>query len=216
MERNRETRIVAIAALIVAVLGLSVGFAAFSSTLTISSSATVTTDPANFVVGFSSSNTSDATDAIIPTVTPAGLVASSATITNGSESKLTGIHVDFTQPGQEATYTFYVHNKSSLNAFLKSVIFENVENETSPKVCTAIGTTTPALVSQACEGVSLGVNVGGTLFTGSQSTVSGHNLPASLYEEVDVTVKYAANASIPDGSFTVAFGDLVLNYSTVD
>ena len=41
LEKNRGSRVIAIIALIVAVLGLTIGFAAFSSTLNISSSANV-------------------------------------------------------------------------------------------------------------------------------------------------------------------------------
>ena len=48
MERNRQTKVIAIVALCVAVVGLTLGFAAFSNTLTISSSATVTPNESDF------------------------------------------------------------------------------------------------------------------------------------------------------------------------
>lgn len=48
MKKDRKLRAVAIIALCVSILGLSLGFAAFSNTLTISSSATVSPDPSDF------------------------------------------------------------------------------------------------------------------------------------------------------------------------
>ena len=50
MEKDRSTKIIAIAALLIGIVGLSLGFAAFSNTLTISSSAEVTPDQSAFNV----------------------------------------------------------------------------------------------------------------------------------------------------------------------
>ena len=57
--KNRQG--ITIAALIIAIVGLSIGFAAFSNTLTISSSATVNPCDENFIVQFSKYSDSDAT-----------------------------------------------------------------------------------------------------------------------------------------------------------
>ena len=48
MKRNRQAKIVAILSLCVSVVGLTLGFAAFSNTLTISSSTTVSPDESDF------------------------------------------------------------------------------------------------------------------------------------------------------------------------
>ena len=48
MKRNRQSRIVEILALCASVLGLTLGFAAFSNTLTISSSTTASLDESDF------------------------------------------------------------------------------------------------------------------------------------------------------------------------
>ena len=50
MEKNRQIKILSIVALVLAIAGMSLGFAAFSSTLTISSSATVTPNSNDFKV----------------------------------------------------------------------------------------------------------------------------------------------------------------------
>ena len=53
MEKDRRARVVAIAALLVGVVGLSLGFAAFTNTLTIKSSAEVKVGDSVFNVYFS-------------------------------------------------------------------------------------------------------------------------------------------------------------------
>ena len=53
MEKNRSTQLIAIIALVVGIIGLSVGFASFSSVLSIKSSADVKPDKDSFTVVFS-------------------------------------------------------------------------------------------------------------------------------------------------------------------
>ena len=50
MKQNKQSKLVAILALCVSVVGLTLGFAAFSNTLTISSSATVKPDQKDFKI----------------------------------------------------------------------------------------------------------------------------------------------------------------------
>lgn len=52
MERNKKTKVIAIVALIIGVIGLSIGFAAFSSILNIQSSANVKPDNSTMNVIF--------------------------------------------------------------------------------------------------------------------------------------------------------------------
>ena len=76
-----KTKLMILVALI-AVVGVSVGFAAFSSSLLIKSKLSVNPDSSTFSVLFSSSSTSLKTDAIQPTVNPSTIIASNATINN--------------------------------------------------------------------------------------------------------------------------------------
>ena len=48
MEKGRKIKILSIIALVVSIIGMTLGFAAFSSTLTISSSASVTPNASDF------------------------------------------------------------------------------------------------------------------------------------------------------------------------
>lgn len=184
---------------------MGVGFAAFTNTLTIKSSAEVTADENNFKVLFSSNSTSNSTTAITPTKNPTTLTANSATV---SDLTLSNLGATFTQPGQSVTYTAYVRNTGVYDAYLKSV-------SVGPKTCTAKTGTTETLVTQACNGISVSVKIGNdTALTQSNSSISGHKLEKSTYETVVVTFEYKTGSAYADGDFSVVFGDITLDYST--
>lgn len=216
MEKNRSGQFIALLALIVAIVGVSVGFAAFSSALSIQSSANVTPDQSTLNVDFSSSDTAVVTNAIKPTTTPTTVVATDATIDNSADPVIRNLSATFKEPGQKAVYTFYAYNAGELEAFLKSIVYENVSSKNSNKVCTAGEGTTDALVQKACEGISLKVKVGTEAETSSGiASISNHSLGKAKSEEITVTLEYASDATRADGDFTVSFGDVTLNYSSV-
>ena len=216
MEKDRSSKVIAIAALLVAVVGLSVGFAAFSSTLTISSSANVTPNSDTFKVVFSSNGTTLTTEAVSGDVTGTGASATAATINNDTNPTISGLAATFTEPGQKVVYTFYAHNSGEYDAFLKSVTYANVTGKNESRVCTAVSGTTEALVTRACDDISVKVNVGATNTTASKANITGHSLLKGAFEQVTVTIEYAADGDRADGDFSVAFGDVSLVYSSVD
>ncbi len=223
MERDRRARVIAIAALLVGVVGLSLGFAAFTNTLTIKSSAEVTADASVFNVDFSKQSGSVVDGTVTGTPTPAtnGPTAGDATIDNSAAGAavIKDLHATFTAPGQSVTYSFYTKNAGALKAYLTNVTFA-----TPAKTCTPDTGTTASLVTAACNGISLTVRLGSEDFTAttaraSFATATAHDLEKSGEsgdnEAVTVTIAYAANASQADGDFDVAFGDVTLNYSSV-
>lgn len=219
MEKDRSSKVIAIVALLVAVVGLSVGFAAFSSTLTISSSANVTPNSDTFKVVFSSNDTTLTTEAVNGNVTGTGASATAATINNDTNPTISGLAATFTEPGQKVVYTFYAHNSGEYEAFLKSVTYANVKDAASSKVCTPGRDTTAALVTSACDAISVKVNVGTTSTTSTTSStadITNHKLAKAAFEPVTVTIEYAADGARADGDFSVAFGDVSLVYSSVD
>lgn len=217
MERERSTKIIAIIALCVAVVGLSVGFAAFSNNLTISSSAHVSPDPEDFDVNFSSVNTAETDGPVIGVVSNEALVtAEEATIDNTGDPKITGLKANFTAPGQSVTYSFYVHNAGQYIAYLKSVSYENVTGEIVSKVCTAAEGTDETMVNSACDAISVTLKVGSDSFDGTRASITKHSLALDAYEPVEVKIEYAADGTRTDGDFSVKFGDIALTYSSVD
>ena len=217
MEKDRGTKIIAIIALCVAVIGLSVGFAAFSNNLTISSSANVSPESTDFDVNFSTVNTAETAGAVSGVVSHEGIVtADDATINNTGDPTITGLNANFTEPGQSVTYTFYTHNAGKYIAYLNSVTYADVSGKTTSKVCTPAKGTDDTMVDNACAAISVTVKVGSDKFTGSQASISNHSLAIEGYEPVEVKIEYASDGARTDGDFSVAFGDISLTYGSVD
>ena len=218
MEKNRSSKVIAVVALCVAIVGLTLGFAAFSNTLNIEPNATVNPTGETFSVNFSSSASAVETDLVIPTKNPTSLVAGNATINNaGSNPQISGLTATFTEPGQDVTYTFYVHNIGEYNAFLKSITYNNVAGGSTFRTCTAGSGTNASLVQAACDDILVSVTVGATgPVTTTNSNITGHLLAIDAHETVTVKIEYASGGDTADGDFTVAFGDIALLYSSVD
>lgn len=218
MEKDRSTRIIAIAAILVGIVGISLGFAFVASNLKISSSADVTPVD-DFHVYFSSSANSLATAAVAGTGSDANVTTTNATIDNTTDPKsptITNLHATFTLPGQYATYSFYAWNDNDYTAYLKSLVFAS----TTP-TCTAKSTADQTSVDAACDGITLSISVGSgataiTNQTTSMATISGHSLASKTTEPIVVKIDYASNASKASGDFDVTFGDITLTYDTVD
>lgn len=213
MNYNKTYKVIAIIALILGVTGVSLGYAAFSNTLTISSTAEVKPDESAFNVDFSSSASAVETDPITPTLnkTVDGFTATNATINNTSDPVITNLKATFTEPGQSAKYSFYAYNAGKYVAYLNSVVF------TGEKTCTAKTGTTQSLVNTACTGITLTAKVGSeAATTTSISSITNHSLGIDASELIEVTIDYADGSGQADGDFDVTFPDIVLTYDSVD
>lgn len=237
MEKDRGGKAIAIVALMIGVVGLTIGFAAFSNTLTIKSEALVTPDASLFNVDFSNENavnkTAVTTGGVVPTLSPStpvtGFAGETATINNDNASGpiIQNLKATFTSPGQSVTYEFYTKNIGELKAYLNSVNFSNATGAETFKTCakvtegkTATEQATDALVTAACEGISLTLTLGSENFTATKarsafSTATAHDLESTGSEKVTVVISYAANSEQADGDFTVKFGDIQLVYGSV-
>lgn len=217
MEKNRSSKVIALVALLIAVVGLSIGFAAFSNTLTISSNAKVTPNSDTFSVDFSSSGTALSTDNVVPAKTPATITATDAVIDNTSNPTITNLSATFTDPGQKVVYTFYAYNNGEYDGYLKSITYANVTGETSSKVCKANEGTSDSLAQAACDDISVKIKVGTeSEISGSLASITNHSLVKGAFEEITVTIEYASNGDRADGDFSVDFGDISLVYSSVE
>lgn len=109
MEKERGAKIIAIVALLIAVVGLTVGYAAYSSTLTINGTATV--DPASWKVNFGYKTGNSLT----------GTIKGHATETTAptlADTTISGFDVTLKAPGDSVTYNFLIKNSGTLNAKL--------------------------------------------------------------------------------------------------
>lgn len=217
MEYNKTYKIIAIVALLLGIVGVTLGYAAFSSTLKIESSAEVVPNGTNFNVDFSSSNSSVVTDDITPTLSAnvTGFSATDATINNSSDPVISNLHATFTEPGQSVTYTFYAYNAGQYLAYLNSIVF------TGSKTCTARTNTNQGLVDTACTGISLSVSVANATDTINATTtsiasISNHSLAIGAADTVTVVIEYAAGSGRADGDFDVTLPDITLTYNPID
>ena len=225
--KDRNARLMALAALLLGVLGLSMGFAAFSSTLRIESSAEVSPDGDIFNVDFSNNSSNINDDPIVPVLNPTGVTgftASNATIDNDhGDAVIRNLHAVFTAPGQEVTYSFYTKNAGELKAYLKSVVFASLSGDSATKVCIAKTggdhVATEALVNSACQGITLTITIGSESFTGTTlrnafTNQTAHDLNKNGSEQVQVRIAYETGSAIADGGFDVTFGDITLLYTS--
>ena len=208
--RRSGAKYVVVAALLVSVVALSLGFAAFSNTLNISASGAVNTPGSAFKVCFSKATNACTAGSVTPTFSPTtnGPTGDNATISSDT-TKITGLKATFSDRGQSVTYSFKAYNAGQLGAYLNSVAIGS-------KTCTANDGTTQSLVNSACNGISISVKVGSTTYNSSNNSISSHSLAVGANEDVVVTITYGSTASYADGDFTVAFGDTVLTYGTAD
>lgn len=225
MERNRGIKALSVVALMIAIAGLAIGFAAFSTTLKISQTATVSPSDESFNVSFSSSKDSFAQNNVEGVVSDDSVMTATAASIDNSNYKapiIQNLSAKFTEPGQSVNYTFYAYNKGSYEAYLKSIVFENVQSASSFRSCVAGEGTTDSLVQSACNDIKVTISVGenDSLISTSSSmaTISNHSLAKSAFEKIVVTIAYENNASSQraDGDFSVNFGNVVLTYGSVD
>ena len=215
MEKQRNIKILSIIALVLAIVGMSLGFAAFSATLNISSSANVTPNSSNFYLGFYPSNIPSLDDGTISPSTTGGATGNNITVDAGSTT-ITGLKANFTEPGQTIAYSFYVGNESEYDSYLRAINFLNVSGQSKNKVCTPGTGTTASLVDATCEAITMTVEVNGTTANSTTTSISGNSLIKGAFVPVNVTISYAENGARADGPFTVEFGGISLEYSTVD
>lgn len=111
MQKERGFRIIAVIALMVAVVGLTIGYAAYSSTLKITGAAKV--DPSSWNVKFAYKTG----DSLVAAKTGNAVVTTEATL---SETQVSGFNATLKAPGDSITYNFVVTNAGSLAAKLST------------------------------------------------------------------------------------------------
>lgn len=209
MEHNRKIKILSIVALVLAISAMTLGFAAFSTTLNISSSASVTPNSGDFSVKFSTSQNSLVVAAVAPSSKSTGASATNGTINNEAIPTLTNLSATFSKPGDYVEYTVYARNEGQYTAYLNNINF------LGSKSCTASAGTTESLVQSACESINVKATIGETTYT-ETTPISNHTLASNTGESLKVRLEYDENGTAADGSFSITFPNIALVYSTVN
>lgn len=120
MERRRGFTVAIIAGLVVAVVGLGVAFAAFSTVLNINGSATVETSSWDIFFTTASNGTKPSTSTAVPA---ANISQSGSAVSNSASIVATTFtwNASFTKPGDKIVYTIYVKNGGSYNAKVSGI-----------------------------------------------------------------------------------------------
>lgn len=191
MGKEKITGVIALAALVVAVIGVSIAFAAMSQTLTINGTATVS--PA-FSVKFA--------NLAAPTLVGTATVTTAPTLT---ATHIGNYAVKLMQKNDSVTYTFDIKNTGTINAKLSTL------TKATP-TCTGSATDTTQAASDAttvCSNLTytLTYTTGGTAVAANDTLASG--------ETKNVTLKISYNSdTLPIDDVNVANLDLTLVYES--
>ena len=134
MKKERNGKTIAIAALIIAVIGLSVGFASISTVLNIKGTGRV--QSSSFDVHFESLTTT-------PSKTETTTIVTAPQIQSGS-TEISTYDVTFAQPGDYVTYTFNIVNGGTYDAVIETVTVPT-------PTCTGTGDTATTDAKNVCD-----------------------------------------------------------------
>lgn len=177
-------------ALVLSVVGISIGFAAMSTDLTINGSAEVV--PASWDIKFK--------DLSSPTITGDAEVTTAPTIT--SDTHIGNYAVKLTKPGDSVTYTFKVANDGTIDAVLTDFI------KATP---TFAGTGSTA----AADATIVQNNFVYTITYSDDTAITKNTdeLDAGDYKTVKLVVGYKDDASaLPTNTVTISGLDVTFTY----
>ena len=233
MRKDKKLRVVAIIALTISVLGLTLGFAAFSNTLTISSSATVSPDASDFKLVFYGveditkfDKYGDFVTEITSPVKSEPLLQYKATATpaviDNEALTIKNINITYTEPGDNAAYYFLIKNEGKYSVYITKEDFMEFANNFSNPTCVAKEGTTDSLVQEACKGID------GYLLSSDYAKYDHFDsqypkdssdymeIPVGGYADLIITFSYSRfSLGRADGDFEIIYNDAKLNYSTV-
>ena len=177
-------------ALVLSVVGISIGFAAMSTDLTINGSAEVV--PASWDIKFK--------DLSSPTITGDAEVTTAPTIT--SDTHIGNYAVKLTKPGDSVTYTFKVANDGTIDALLTNFI-------------KATPTFTGTGATAAADATIVQNNFVYTITYSDDTAITKNTdeLDAKSYKTVKLVVGYKEDASaLPTDSVTISGLDVTFTY----
>lgn len=183
---KKKNNMVGFIALIVAIVGLSIGFAAFSTTLTV--------DFGNTKVTPSSSDW-DVTYVCTPTATASG----TATCGKGSVSGTTWASLTATlkRPGDKCVWKCTIENSGKYIAYLKSI-------SGGAKTCTPAATS--AIATEACSDIT---------FTKSPGS-AGSSIAVGGSQAVTLTLNYPSGSQPTDETLNITISNITYNYSSTE
>ena len=231
MEMNNG-KIIAIVALVVAVIGLSLGFAAFSTSLQISTAANVSAGSGNWDVGFSVDGTNIA-NLTTPTTknaensNPGVLDVTKYTISQNTNATLS------TTFGSEVEYDFYVVNAGSATAYLDAVNFDGVtisctnassssstwiEGSSRAGTLSTGGNTSTISDADCAKMFGVTLTLHSTAYSSTTTGITGKSISGGSNTPATLTISYLGNSGGTADADTVAAtldGDIIVSIGTI-
>ena len=221
---------ITVAALIVAVLSLSIGFAAFSNSLNIKSSANVKPSDKDFKIVFSKErDTFVSGNEIINATGDINENTKKGSI-NDIGDTLYNLETEFTTPGESVEYSLYIKNIGAYNAVLNKLEIEEAELTSDITVdnyyivdngsvkCYAKkdpqNKANEELLKEACNNIKLKVKLQQeSEYITSTKEFDSYVINKGESESVIVTLEYTGD-TLADTNFNVVFGSVKMNYAT--
>lgn len=232
MKQNRQSKIVSILALCVSVLGITLGFAAFSNTLTISSSATVKPNESDFNINVygmdetqacNDERTLESMNSKDISAPDCVSTAKSATISeikdDGKSITISNIKVGLSEPGEYAYYYYMIKNEGEYDAYIDTAQFNvfKYDEGGAPHTCSAATGTNVDMVDNACADITLSADV-----TGINGEEFVNVLESSVYKLekgdsilLEMGIEYKSSGARADGDFSVEFAPITIEFSSV-
>lgn len=218
MEKQRQIKILSIVALVLAISAMTLGFAAFSTTLSISSSATVTPSSEDFKIKMYGFKSQTALSSFYSSyvmqdsyLSETIVLASGSTDghdngrINNTTHTINGLNANFTEPGEFVYYHVIIRNEGKYDAYIN---WNNYGG--TPSGYTLGEGTTESLVQDAMNDIELS-----TYVTDLSGIVFGSDiLPAGETIIAIFQIKYDASGARADGSFSVSFPDIKIDFRT--
>ena len=221
--RNRHRQTITIIILLFVIAGISIGFAAFSNTLSINSSAHVIPNASDFSIVFA--NNYNLNDLDVGSVNPSNLstgTGSNGTINNSAQGgpQLTGLSASFTQPGQTVIYDLYIVNNGHFDAYLTDLVFNNVAGAASPKTCNRVTEgynesqwATSENLNTICDNISVSIELDGNQYD-STSDLENLLIEKGSYKSLKVIVNYSGS-TYANGPMVIRLGSISITASTI-
>ncbi len=198
MEKNRGVKVVAVIALIVAVVGLTIAYASLSTTLNITGSAQV--NPANWQVEFEN-----------PTVDSKLGTAEGTAPTLAPPTTLHDFSVTLKKPGDSVVFKFDVVNKGDINAKLSTLTMPEVSALTYEGTALSDQKTADENTVKGNLEYTLTDDEGGPITQGSLTINHGERKTMKL------TMTYKESAStLPSAEVTISGLDVSMIFEQTD
>ncbi len=198
MRSERNMKILAIVAIVIAVGGLSIGFATFSTMLSITNT-TASVTPAEFEPVFTN---------LQPAVVTGTATASAPTFTP-STTIMENIAITLQNPGDSASYTFDIHNAGTMNAEITAMTMAGLSG--AALGCNVAGDSAHVDAVSVCSDLEYTL----TYNDGGANVAVNDTLTVGQTRTVTLTLTYdpADAAALPTNAVSVTGLDIILTYT---